>query len=106
MRRKVVGDGGEGQVMGRDEPDGAALEEAPQHADRAEEAVVRVRAVKKLVEQEQQRPALREVRETPQAGEFRGEARSPFLQGGLEWQGGAGRGRRQLPPPGGRRRAL
>ena len=46
---------GQRQVVRRDQPDRAALEQPADDAFGADEPVVRVRAVEQLVEQEQQR---------------------------------------------------
>ena len=53
LGRELVGHPREGEVVGRDEPQGFALQQAPQDGLRADPPVVRVRAVQHLVEQEE-----------------------------------------------------
>jgi len=55
-RREALGDLGECEVVGRDQPDGPAVDQALHHRPGANDAVVRVGAVEDLVEQEQERP--------------------------------------------------
>jgi len=54
-RGERVGHGSDGQIVRGDEADGAAIQQAAQHAGCACEPIVRVGPVEELVEQEQQR---------------------------------------------------
>ena len=54
-RSQLRRDCGEGQVVRGDQPNRAALEQFAQHADRANEPIVRIRPVEQLVEQKEER---------------------------------------------------
>src|SRR6266496_194569 len=55
-RREMIGHGCQGQIVRRDQSDGAVIEKAAKHTRGADEPIMRVGAVEQLIEQKQQRP--------------------------------------------------
>ena len=104
-RRQPVGDLGQRQVVGGHEAEGGQLEQRAEQAARAVAAVVRVRAVEELVEQEQRGAGARGGDDPAQPQHLGVEAGAARLQRVLDAQGGAGGRRRQPQPRGAHRRA-
>src|SRR5262249_49609972 len=79
--RDAGGKGRECQVMSCDQSNGAASEQSLNHAQRAYLAIVRVGAVKNLVEEKQyRRPFFREIEDFAQAGDLGIKVRDVGLQ--------------------------
>jgi hypothetical protein len=74
-QRQCIGDRRERQVVGCDQADGSAIQQALQDSRSALESIVRIGAVKELVEKEQQRHGTgRDVCKLPDPRDLRAEA--------------------------------
>ena len=91
---------GQRQVVRGHQTDRVKPDQRPHHAFGADPAIVRIRAVKNLVEQKQQRHrTTRRLHDRPDAKDLREEAGVAGLQRVLDVKRGAEDQRRQAKPP-------
>ena len=95
-RREGPCDAGQRQIVRGDQADRAVVEQIAQDAGCALQAIMGIGAVKDFVEEKEQRLGTsRDIRELPDARDFRVEARAPFLERILYAKSGADRQRRE-----------
>ena len=81
QRCQAVGDLGQGQVVGREQPDRTAVDQALDDRLGADASVVRVRSMEQLVEEEQEgKRTLGQVDQLPDPGDLGIEPRATGLQ--------------------------
>ena len=86
---EIAGDRGESEVVGGNEADGAPIQQSAQDAGGTRQSIVRVGAVKQLVEQEQDRPRGGSIGDVADARDLGEKSRSTLLQRVLDSQRGA-----------------